>query len=566
MRILFRLLRNLIKLLFLPLALYRRSQAAPQGAFIALEIDGRVTDIEPPPRPWQWRRKPATTLHGLSLLIDEILEDSRPKGLLLTIRSFQGGMSTATSLRALLTRLRTSGREVIVHLPMGAGAKEVYVATAANRIFCGPQTSLAPLGFVVNARYLKGALRRVGLTPQIFARGSYKSAGETLTRDAMSEAQREQLDAILTTYYDELVDGIAEGRHVDIARARAIVDGAPYGAADAVRAGLVDAEAYEDEIFERLAEPGKKAVIVNAGAYVRMRRSARLSPLRTPGVVGVVRVHGAIATSSPLGFGLAGEEDLLQIIRGARQNPHVKAVLLHVDSPGGSALASDRIHHELVRLAADKPLVACLANVAASGGYYVAAPAHAIIAEPTTITGSIGVVAARFEAEALLARIGVATSHLRYGAHAGLLDPIGPLTVDEVGAVNQEIEGIYQGFVKVVADGRKRTTEEIYEVAEGRVWTGKDAALRGLVDKLGGFDLALATARERVGVGGEKLAPEVLRPPRRMITAFDPERRDKHVMTALVQLAGLLSIDLPTAILAASGERVLALCTLDLPK
>lgn len=566
MRMLFRLLGNFFRLLFLPLALYRRSRAAPQGAFIALEIDGRVTDIEPRPKPWQWRRKPATTLHGLSLLIDEILEDSRPKGLVLTIRSFHAGMSTATSLRALLTRLKAAGREVIVHLPMGADAKEMYVATAANRIFVGPQTTLAPLGFAVNARYLKGALAHAGLTPQIFARGTYKSAGETLTRDTMSDAQREQVEAILTTYYDELVDGIAEGRHVDIARARAIVDGAPYGAGDAVRAGLVDGDAYEDEIFEQLAEHGKKPVIVNAGAYVRMRRAARLSPVRTPEIVGVVRVHGAIATSSPLPFGMVGEDDLLQVIRAARQNPKVRAVILHVDSPGGSALASDRIHHELVRLAADKPLVACFANVAASGGYYVAAPAHSIIAEPTTITGSIGVVAARFEAEPLLARIGITTSSLRHGARAGLLDPIGPLTADEVGAVNQEIEGVYQGFVKVVADGRKTTMEEIYKVAEGRVWTGKDAAVRGLVDKLGGFDLALSTARERIGVGGEKLAPEVLRPPRKMIAAFAPETRDKHVLRALVQLASMLSIDLPMALVTASGERVLALCTLDLPK
>jgi len=558
MRYFIRLVANVIKLLFLPLNLLRRSRAAPPGAFIALEIDGLVTDVSTPARTWM-RRHPVTTVRGLAVVIDEILDDENPRGLLLTIRAFRGGMATATSIRTQLARLRAADREVVVHLPLGGATKELYIAAAASKVILGPQTTIAPVGFAIHGHYLRGALEKVGLSPEVYARGAYKSAGEMLTRDTMSDAEREQSDAILTTFYDELVDAIAEGRHVDLARARALVDGAPYIAAHAVREGLADAQAYEDELPKMLrldgAAPPK---LVPAARYVWARRAARVIRLRPPPVVGVIRVHGPIASASPLPIPLAVDEPLIRQVRAARKDPRVRAVILHVDSPGGSALASDRIHHELARLAAEKPLVACMANVAASGGYYVSACAHAIVAEPTTITGSIGVIAARVSPQPLLERIGVRTDGIRRGAHAGLLDPSGALTDDEKLAIDREIGGLYDAFVDIVAAGRKRSADEIRSVAEGRVWTGKDALARGLVDKLGGFDVALEEARARAGANGHRLEPAVLHTRR----PFFAEHAFRHARVAAVLLdwARALHIDVtPIALaLAASGDRVFA--------
>jgi protease-4 len=571
MRVLFRLLLNLVRLVLYPMRRVAARRAAPSGAYVALEIDGPVVDVTPKKKLWHLRRKAPTTLHGVAELVDAILADATCKGLILTLRSVHAGMASATSLRAQLTRLRTAGREVIVYLPLGGDTKEIFVALAGTRILAGPETTIAPLGFAVHARYLRTALEKAGLLPQIFGRGTYKSAGESLMRDSMSDAQREQLEALLATFYDELVDAIAEGRHLELDRARAMIDEAPYRAKEAVRAGLVDAEAYEDEVETKLlrdegsSSEGTKPVIVPAARWLAGRRGPTFVPLGEPDVVGVIRVHGPIALAGGSPMPMATDDPIIQLARAARQDPHVRAVILHIDSPGGSALASDRIHHELVRLAAEKPLVACMANVAASGGYYVAAPAHVIVAEPTTITGSIGVVAARFSAAPLLARLGITTSEVQRGARSGLLDPIATLDEDEKRAIDKEIEGIYEAFVQVVADGRGKTVEQIHAVAEGRVWTGKDALTQGLVDKLGGFDLALAVARERLGPGAAKLAPKLLVPRRSSIAPFaSQERKDRRVARLVVEVVDALGLDRSVLLAWGRGRRERVFAWLDL--
>ncbi len=569
MRLLARLIVNFFRLLFAPLFFYRRARAVPRGAWVHLEIDGAVTDLARA-RPW-WRMggKGPVTVRGVTRLVDTMLDDAKVKGLLVTLRGLEAGMASATSLRAQLARLRAGGREVVVHLPLGAGTKELYVATAASRIFVAPTTSVSPLGFAVSTRYLKGAFDKAGIKPQVLARGRYKSAGESFVRDSMSEPQREQLGVLLHTFYDELVDAIAEGRHVDEVRARAFIDEAPHRAMDAVRAGLVDGEAYEDEIAEKLGTKDDPATLVPAASYFARRTARLFRPLRVPPHIGVLRVHGPIALSSGgAALPFATDEAVVQLARRARKDPRVRGVLLHIDSPGGSALASDRMHRELAHLAADKPVVACMANVAASGGYYVAAPAHAIVAEPTTITGSIGVVAARFSPAPLLEKLGVVTERLAYGKHAGLLDPMGVLGEDETRALDHEIEGIYDAFVQVVADGRKKSTDDVRAVAEGRVWTGKDALGHGLVDKLGGFDVALATLREKIGAGGEKLEPALLSPSRNVIPPIAAlARRQRRVAELLAEVTELFGqvFSVRDLFLATSRERVLAWLDLPLP-
>jgi len=282
--------------------------------------------------------------------------------------------------------------------------------------------------------------------------------------------------------------------------------------------------------------------------------------LQRMGAIGVVKVHGAIAGDAGLPFrSMAFDERVIAAVRLARINPFVRGVILHVDSPGGSALASDRMHHELSALALEKPLVACMGDVAASGGYYVAVAAHAIVAQPTTLTGSIGVIGARVTLDPLLARLGIATEVIARGAHARLLDPMLPMSDDERDAVGREIEHIYQAFLRVVAAGRHTSVDDVHALAQGRVWTGADAHARGLVDHLGGFEDALDVLRQRIGSGADRLRVVTLRPPAHGTPVLDPPERKaaSTVAGVLEALAPTLGVD--ASWLALRGERVLAL-------
>lgn len=552
--IILRLLSNLVRLLLWPLTFLRWIQAVPKdgaAAYLSFTIKGDVRDIVPKRSLWELRARPTFSLSAFAELVDAVIEDPRIRGVVVTMEAFGGGMATATSLRAELARLRAAGRDVVVVLPSGGDTKELYVATAASRILVGPQSMLSPLGFATSVRYVKGALEKLGVQPDVLARGEFKSAGEQLVRDDMSPAQRAQLEALFDVFYEELVGAIATGRNIDRERARQIVDGGPYRAEAAQAKGLIDGSAYEDMIPTILGTKEAPAKLVPAETYAGLLAALRLVPLRRPSSVGVIFVHGAIAMAGPLPFGAATDEKLISAIRAARANRRVKGVILHIDSPGGSALASDRIHHELVQLAAEKPLVACMANVAASGGYYVAAAAHEIVAQPTTITGSIGVVAARIVLAPLLAKLGVVTQTVKRGARADMMDPSRPFTEEERGALLEELEGMYGAFVGIVAQGRKLPVDAVEKVAEGRVWSGVDAKAQGLVDELGGFDVALARVRARIGGAHPKeLAPVVIRGARKAGAPLPPPTK------AAAELV-LRALDLESYSWALGTERVL---------
>jgi protease-4 len=565
-----RLVWLLAWLLALPLRLLRRLRTRTRvGTYVVVEVDGPVTEIPERPRFWPPRTKRRLSLHALQRLLDVATKDRRVAGVVLVLKNFRGGTATATSLRQLLTRWRAAGKSTVVHLPLGGGTRETYVAAAAGRVLLGPQATLAPLGFLSATRYVRGALDRIGVVPEVTARGRYKTAAERIERPTMSEAQREQMDALLDTVHAEVTSAIAVGRRIDVVAARALIDGAPYGGAEAVTAGLVDALAYDDELALRVAQGGDtsassaepaKAHLVPAAAWLGPRAALRPAALRSRGVLAIVTVHGAITGDSGLPFQtLSVDERVIAAVRVARLNPAVRGVMLHIDSPGGSALASDRMHHELAALAAEKPLVACMGDVAASGGYYVAAAAHAIVAQPTTLTGSIGVIGARVALEPLFARIGVVTEVLSRGAHARLLDPFLPLSDDDRAALEREIDRFYQAFLKVVADGRKRSVDEIHTLAQGRVWMGLDAHSRGLVDHLGGFEDALKLLRTRVGRGAERLRIVTLRAPGRALPPLEPPERKtaRAVAHALEAIGPVAGVD-PSWISLCS-ERVLAL-------
>ena len=555
-----RLVRLLLWLVALPFLLTRRLiTRPPRNAYLGIDIDGAIDEFPLLSRWWDPAASRRFSLHGFASIVAATAQDSRVQGLLLTVKSMRGGFAIATSLRDAIVRAKSQGKRVVVHFSGGRREQGCLLRLGGRPHSLGAASGAGTSRVLSSARYLRGALDRAGVVPEIHAQGRFKTAAERLERRDMSAAQREQVGAILDGVYAELVRALAEGRHVDEARARAMIDEAPYVGREAANAGVVDDIAYEDEVGQRLTAEGAKHAIVPAAGYMKARTALRPWGLASRGVVGVLQAHGPIVGDMSMPFSkVVADDRLIAAIRSCRAARRVRGVILHIDSPGGSALASDRIHHELEQLAAEKPLVACMGDVAASGGYYIATAAHEIVAQPTTITGSIGVIAARVVLDPLLARLGVTTEVLQRGANARLLNPLLPLEDREKRAIDREIDGMYQAFLRIVARGRRRSVEAIEPLAQGRVWTGADAQKYGLVDTLGGFDVALAAVRRRIGRGADRLRVVAVRAPRGVFPVLDlPEKKEtRWVESLLARWADSGPID--GVLLALTGERVLA--------
>jgi protease IV len=546
-----------------------------------LDVDGRVVDHAPPKPPllnrWMQPQEPLLTIVSLQELARLLLADPRMKGLVVRVRSLAAGPSVLAAFRDVLVQLRDGGKDVIVHAPMGADSAVMFLASAAKTIVVGPETHVAPLGYAVEMQFIKRALARLGVEPEVFARGTYKSAAEPLVREDMSDPQREQLEAILDTRHKLLVDALAErcggvwgeGRRrpseapnvqpEDRAKVAQWIDEGPHRAVRAKELGLVDHVAYDDELDGLLGAPeGESARLVDSDRYLRLKRPLRWRPILPKPVVGLVEVHGPIVSDVRFSMGrVASEVPITRALRIARLDPRVRAVVLHIDSPGGSALASDRIHHEVERLAAEKPVVAYFSNVAASGGYYVAAPARSIIARPQALTGSIGVVATHFVLQGLLEKLGVSTDVVKRGARADLNSLARPLEASERDLLERDVDSFYATFIGVVARGRKRSVEDIEKLAQGRVYSGLDAHACGLIDELGGLDLALERAKALAGL--PHLEPVVISPPRVSIAPPPPQPVPRAVQTVLsvLGLEGFLGERLVLGLNLGQSDRIL---------
>ncbi len=517
MRFLMTLCRNVLVLLFLPWIAWRRRRAAGPTGWIELRIDGAVVDIAPARRRWFRRSGPeAVSLHELGRTLELAGRDPAVRGLLVTLVHLRAGSATATSLRELLRDFRRQGKRVVVHLPDGGGTREVLVGSVGDALIAGPESFLAPLGFAVTLRYMAPLLERLGVQAEVFAQGRYKTAGETLVRPRMSDAQREQLEALLDVAAQELEQALATGRGVEPGRVQGWIDRAPWTAAAALREKIVDAVAYDDELDEWLDGAGRQASSGSrrSARVYRARRSWGLVPLRRPDCIGVVQVRGPI-TSRRMGLlPMAVDREVRQALQAAADDPRIKGVIVSIDSRGGSALASDRILHAVRKLAAKKPVVAQMGDAAASGGYMIAVGAGRIVAQPTTVTGSIGVVSARAVLGPLLERAGVAVEVVKRGNRADMFSGMRGLAEDERRDLEAQMAELYAAFVQVVAEGRRRQASDIAALAQGRVWSGAHALEHGLVDVLGGFDQALREVRLELGPGAERLAPRLITPRR----------------------------------------------------
>jgi protease-4 len=377
------------------------------------------------------------------------------------------------------------------------------LATAFDEVWLQPSGGLGLLGVGVETTFVRGALDHLGVEPQIEQRHEYKNAADRVLRTEFTEAHRTALDRLAESVFAEAVAAIADGRGMDAGHVRELADTGPRTAPEARDAGLVDHLGYRDEVYAAVrSRVGTDAELLFVDRW-RPRRTPRL-PARRKNHVALVEARGSIVSGrtrrSPAGRQV-GSDSVGAALRAATDDDHVGAVVLHVDSPGGSAVGSDTIWREVCRVRdAGKPVVVSMGEVAASGGYFIACPADVIVALPSTLTGSIGVLGGKMVVRELLDRVGVTTGTVSHGARSLMFSPRRGFSDDERERFAATIDAIYDDFVAKVAQGRGRPIAEIESIARGRVWTGSDALGIGLVDEIGGFRDAVRIARERAGL------------------------------------------------------------------
>ncbi|HEY5356985.1 MAG TPA: signal peptide peptidase SppA [Streptosporangiaceae bacterium] len=439
--------------------------------------------------------------------------DDRVRGLVARVGGRPIGLAVVQELRRAIREFGDAGKTTVAWAEsfgeFSAGNVSYYLATAFDSIFLQPSGDLGLTGIAVERVFLRGALDKIGADFQVAKRHEYKSAAEQLTERHFSEPAREETERLTASVTEQLAGAIADRRRLSREQVSQLIDRGPYLAAQALDAGLVDSLGYRDEVYASIREQaGADAVLLYLGRYQRARALAervRKLPAWHEPVVALIHATGPIRRGrsgrGPLSGGAMGSDTIAAAIRSASSDDQVRAVVLRVNSPGGSYVASDTIWREVVRAReTGKPVVVSMGDVAASGGYFISMAADVIVAQPGTVTGSIGVLTGKPVLGETLGRAGITSDLILQGAHAAMFSQLRPFTPDEWALVDDWLDHIYADFTGKVAEGRRMTVERVHELARGRVWTGADALANGLVDELGGLDRALAVARGRAGL------------------------------------------------------------------
>jgi protease-4 len=466
---------------------------------LVLELSG---DLAPDPRFNLLSLRFDAPVYGdIPLLLDEMARSEDVAGVFVRIGSLEVGWGRAQELRAALVALVEADKRVDC-MVSATEDLELFVASACTSIAVLPSMPIGVDGIAANALFLADGLEMIGVRPQVVARGDYKTAPEMFTRAGMSDPHRESLGALLADMYEALVSGIASGRRLERDQVEAIIARGTMTATEAKERGLVDTLLYPDEAEDWLRGSYGGAIgFIDAQSIPRPSRQRWSSPPRIAVVTIDAPITGGESSDLPLGLGdQSGAVTLVRTLDALKNDSSVRAVVLRVESPGGDAVASDLIARAVARLEEVKPVIASFGDVAASGGYYVAAPARAIYAEPCSITGSIGVYSLGFSLEGLLGKLGINVETLSHGAGATRGSLLRDWTDAEREMAEREVSALYAQFVRVVADGREMKLEEVDRRAQGRVWSGQDAKEHGLVDELGGFMDAVRRARREAGL------------------------------------------------------------------
>jgi len=530
-----------------PLPTHRRS-AEP----LLLELDLARGVVETPPAtPLRAiGARPAPTVRALVDALRWAETDRRVVGVIAHVGQRPLSLAHSSELRDAVLGFRRSGKAAVCWTEtfgeLGAGNAGYHLASAFEEIWLQPSGDVGLTGVVARAVFVRDALDRLGVIPQLGQRHEYKTAADTFLRSGMSDAGREMARRLAESATETIVADVATARGLDPAAVREIVDRAPLTAGEALEARLVDRLGYRDEVFAGLRSRLGDVRLLFLERYGRRRerRGALGSAVirRHRPVVALVRASGPIhlgrAGMLPLAGPNVGSDTLGAALRAAGRDPSVRAVVLRVDSPGGSYAASDAIRREVLALrGTGRPVVASMGTVAASGGYYIAMPCDVVVAGPATITGSIGVLAGKQVVREALSRAGVRVDSEAVGAHAEMFSTQRPFTDDEWERLDAWLDLVYADFTDKAAADRRMPVEELRGVARGRVWTGADALANGLVDRLGGLEEAVGVACEHAGLRREDVEVRAL-PRIGVVQRIRPPESSDHPTAAYAEPGG----------------------------
>ncbi|MBA2306194.1 MAG: signal peptide peptidase SppA [Acidobacteria bacterium] len=485
------------------------------NSVLLMKIGGDLQEIEPGGIIGQFLESPPT-VRSVTDALRKAKVDHRITAVVIRPVGTAALWAKVQEVRDAITDFRTSGKPVIGYLEQG-GEQEFYLASACDKVFLMPTASLDLTGVASYELFLRGTLDKIGAFPDVLHVGEFKTAGNAYTEKTFTPSHREMAESLNRDLFDQLVQGLATGRHKSESEIKALIDHGPFLPEDAVRAGLIDDVAYEDELDDKVQlARGTPKFVTDAdyrqvsAASLGLNKGPRIAVLYGVGMIGTGK-------SSDDATQVLGSDTFIESLRKARADKSIRAVVLRIDSPGGSAIASDVIWREVMLTRAVKPVIASMSDVAASGGYYIAMPAHQIVAEPATLTGSIGVVMLKFVIDGTLEKLGMNIEPVTSGRYADLYSPVRPFSPEERKKVQEQMQATYDAFVEKAASGRQMTPERIDAIAQGRVWTGKQAKDLGLVDELGGLNRALAIARSRAQIAPDAEVELVIYPQRKSI-------------------------------------------------
>ncbi len=495
--------------------------SVPENAVLVLNVSGSLPDYVPEDE--LGKALGIGQQQSFSSLLTQLRKakvDKRVGGLMLDI-NFPGiGWGKAYELREAIADFKQSGKPVYAYMEIGMN-KEYYIATAADKVFLPPPGDLYVNGFAAEAMFYKGSLDKLGIEAEVIQIGpKYKNAPDQYTKKEMGEGQREVINAVLDEYWGKFTGAIAETRKKNVTDVAAIIDNAPYSATQAKDQGLIDGALYEEQVYEEF----RKALGYKEGDKVRTIRASQYRDIPSDSLglnngerVAVIFASGAISTgsSSDSAFGgqMVGSDTVVKAVNDAANDTSIKAIVLRVDSPGGSALASDLMWYAIENAKAKKPVVVSMGDVAASGGYYISTNANKIVAEPTTITGSIGVFMGKPVVKGFYDWLGITNEYTLRGKNAGIFRESEKWTPEERAKMEEQTNGIYfNNFLPKVAKGRNMDAEKANSLGQGRVWTGAQAKENGLIDEFGGLEKAIDIAKQLANLPADKDVRRVVLP------------------------------------------------------
>jgi protease-4 len=539
-------------------AVVGQEPAVPDRATLVLRPSGDIPEVLPAVVFGQEE----LTVRAYVELIRKAKTDTRVAGILLR----PGGMSSPfwaklQEIRAALEDFKTGGKFVHAWLEYG-GDREYYLASVADRVYLLPSASLDLTGVATYEVFLRGTFDWIGTYPDFLHVGDYKTAVNTFLEKTYTPAHKEMSESLTRSHYDQLVRAIANARSKPESEVRALIDQGPFQPQDALRLGLIDEVAYEDELDDLVREM-RDARFVEAEDYARVSwgsagtlRRSKIAVIHAAGVI-----NSGVSGFDPVNGPVVGADSLVEYIRDARGDRSIRAIVLRVDSPGGSSTASDVIWRELsISRENNRPVIVSMSDLAASGGYYIALGGDAIVAQPGTLTGSIGVYTGKFVTTGSLDKLGANMEATSQGRHAEIYSPDRRFTAEERKKIEESMQLVYDQFIERTAAARHMPPEKVDEVAQGRVWTGEQAKQIGLVDEIGGLYKAIDLAKQRARIPAGEEVELVVYPPRRSVFEVLADEiqspvgrlQTAHAADALLQLLGPRERKALAAVLAPS--------------